>query len=162
MLQDTPQCVRRLSGWQMPLKYGMESGEVDEHRLALAAIVPVSGMLRHVCVDDDAVRGWVSESEGHVCLYLSKELRASGGRWRHTCARINAARVLVSRERRPQRRVPRDPRREREHGGRRHGNSVLRRLTGELGRSISSSKDRRSSCGRVPARGHQVFADESP
>ena len=52
---------------------------MDEHRLAVAAIVPVSGMLRHVCVDDDAMRAWVSEPEGLVCLYLPKELPAAGG-----------------------------------------------------------------------------------
>ena len=70
---------------------------MDEHRLAVAAIVPVSGMLRHVCVDDDAVRRWVSEPEGLVCPVSLQRVSSIRGRWRHTCARINAARVLVSR-----------------------------------------------------------------
>jgi hypothetical protein len=135
---------------------------MDEHRLAVAAIVPVSGMLRHVCVDDDAVRRSVSESEGLVCLYLSKEFPASGGLetylWtnqRRESARIAGSVGLSGAS-------PATPSANTNTVDAATVVPLSGCLTGELGRSISSSKDRRSSCGGVPARGHQVFADESP
>jgi hypothetical protein len=99
---------------------------MDEHRLAVAAIVPVSGMLRHVCVDDDAVRRSVSESEGLVCLYLSKEFPASGGAGDIPVDESTPRECSYRGERRPERRIPRDPQREHEHGGRRHGSTALR------------------------------------
>ena len=79
IFQDTPQHGRRLSRRQMLLNHGLESGEVDERRLAIAPVVPVSGMLRHVCGDDDTMRRWISEPEGLVGLYLPRELPAAGG-----------------------------------------------------------------------------------
>ena len=42
-------------------------------------IVTVAGMLRHVCVADEAMRGRVSEPEGLVCLELPEQLPAPGG-----------------------------------------------------------------------------------
>lgn len=79
IVQDTPQHVRHLGRRQMLLKHGTEAGQVNEHGLAIAAVASISGMLRHVCVDDDAMGGWISEPEGLVCLDLPKELPTAGG-----------------------------------------------------------------------------------
>jgi hypothetical protein len=43
MLQHAAQHVGRLSGLHIQLEHGIETGEVDEHGLAIAPVVAVSG-----------------------------------------------------------------------------------------------------------------------
>ncbi len=76
--QDTAQQVRRLSGRHLVFKHRTKPGEVDEHRLAITPVVAIAGMLRHVCVNDEAMRGGVPELERLVGLDLPKELPAPG------------------------------------------------------------------------------------
>ncbi len=66
--KEAAQHDRRLSGLQIQLEHGTETGEVDEYGLAIATIRAVSGMLCHVCVDDHAMRGRIPEPQSLIRL----------------------------------------------------------------------------------------------
>ena len=73
--------VGRTRGRHVEHKHGIEAHEVDEDGLPVASVAAVSGMLRHIGVDDDAVRGRVAEAERLVGLDLAEGLPTAGRAW---------------------------------------------------------------------------------
>jgi hypothetical protein len=63
---------------QAVFKHGAEADEMDEHRLAVAAVTAVAGMLGHVGVNDNPVGRGVAEALRLVRLHLTKGLPAAG------------------------------------------------------------------------------------
>jgi hypothetical protein len=49
---------------------------MDKHRLAIPPVAAIPGMLSYVGIDNDAMRGRISKSQGFVRLDVSKDLPA--------------------------------------------------------------------------------------
>ena len=61
------------------LEQGAEADEVNEHRLAVAAVAAVAGVLGHVGINNHAVSGRIAEALRLVRLPLAEGLPAARG-----------------------------------------------------------------------------------
>ncbi len=75
--QHTSQDVGGLRGGDVEDEDGTEPDQVDEHRLPVAPVAAVSGMLGHVGVHDETVRRSVAEPLGLIGLNLTEDLPAT-------------------------------------------------------------------------------------
>ncbi len=78
-VQHASDHVGRAPRRKLQLEPRAQSGEVDEHRLTIAPVRAVPGMLGHVGVDDKTVCRRVPEMERFVGLYLPEDLPAPRG-----------------------------------------------------------------------------------
>ncbi|MBV9335668.1 MAG: hypothetical protein JO243_07210 [Solirubrobacterales bacterium] len=74
--QHEAQDVHRLSRRQSKLERGVQTPELDGHRLSVTPVSAVSGMLGHVGIDDDTARRRVAEPKRCVGLDLAEDLPA--------------------------------------------------------------------------------------
>ncbi len=74
--QYAAQHHRRLLRRQSQLEHGAQAYKVDKHRLSVAAVSAISGMLGHVGIDDETMCRRIPKAERLVGLDLPEDLPA--------------------------------------------------------------------------------------
>jgi hypothetical protein len=63
--------------WHFVFQAGAEADEVDKDRLTIAPVDAVTRVLRHVCIYDKPMSGWVPEPLALIGLHLPERLPAA-------------------------------------------------------------------------------------